>query len=330
MTSASTDEAPAAAPRAAPGFLLRTAAIWAALTMPVVRIMAPGVRGNASDAVVVGWQLLAATASYALALLLSAIAIEGSAHLLRRDHPIRGLRAVVLSGTLVTMALVAPAFLRRLPSQPAIVLTLAACIVVLVATSRALAAAETRAVALVLALFGLAALVRLFAWQLAVAAGDQLSDRLYGASRVVASAGVVLEAGGQLAAVAWLGTRGRVSGQVLTVLAVGTGFFLTWGATLGVHHDAARWQAILHTALLEAQGIPAPLALSAVATFLLAASYPLAFVAMLQRRGDARMGSVLVLALIAHGAFDAPLRALAAVAAGIALVSTNVFVARRS
>lgn len=306
-----------------PGFLLRAAAIWAAISMPIARIVAPGLRGNATDVVVVGWQLVAATASYALALLLGAVAVESSALLLRRDHHVRGLRGVVLAGTLVTMALIAPAFLRRLPPQPALVLVIAAAIVVLVAASRAITIPKTRAVALVMACFALAALVRLFAWQLAVAAGEQVSDKLYAISRGIATAAVVLEAAGQLAAVAWLGTRGRVLGQALTIVAVSIGFFLTWAATMGVHHDAARWQSVLHTALLEAQGVPPAYALSAVATFLLAASYPLSIASVVQRGADARVGSTLALALVAHGAFDAPLRAFAAVAAATALLATD-------
>lgn len=312
------------------GFFLRTAAIWSAFTMPLARLVAPGLRGNASDVVVVAWQLVAATASYGLAFLLAGVCMDGSSQLLRKDHHVRGFRGVILAGTLVTMALVAPAFLHRLPPQPEIVLVLASCIVVLVATSRALVIPKTRALALAMALFGLAALIRLFAWQIAVAAGDQLSDRLYTTSRSIASVGVLLEAGGQLAAVAWLGTRGRLTGQALTVIAIAIGFFLTWGATTGVHHDATRWQSVLHTALLEAQGIPAPLGLSAVATFLLASSFPLAFAAMLQRGEDSRMGSALALALVAHGAFDAPLRALAAVAAAIALLTPPDLLLRRA
>lgn len=306
-----------------PGFLLRAAALWAAFSMPISRIVAPGLRGNATDMVVVSWQLVAATASYALAFLLGAVAVESSALLLRRDHHVRGLRGLVLAGTLVTMALVAPAFLRRLPPQPALVLVLAAAIVVLVATSRAIASPKTRAIALVMSCFAVAALVRLFAWQLAVAAGEQVSDKLYAISRGIATAGVVFEAAAQLAAVAWLGTRGRVFGQVLTVVAIAIGFFLTWAATMGVHHDAARWQSVLHTALLEAQGVPPAFALTAVATFLLASSYPLAIASVAQRGADARLGSALALALVAHGAFDAPLRALAAVAAAVALLARD-------
>ncbi len=298
---------------------MRTTALWAAFSMPLARIVAPGLRGSASDAVVVTWQLVGATLTYALAFLLGAVAVEGAAGLLRRDA-MRGLRGLVLVGTLVTMALVAPAFLRRLPPQPEIVLILASSIVVLATSSRALGTARLRAIGLVMALFALAALVRLFAWQLAVAAGEQVSDRLYTVSRVVATSGVVFEAAGQLAAVAWLGTRGKISGQVLAVFSVLLGFVLTWAATMGVHHDASTWQVLLHTAFLEAQTVPPPLGLSAASTFLLAASYPLAILAASQRGASARGGCVLALAMLAHGAFDAPIRALAAVAAAVALL----------
>jgi hypothetical protein len=304
-------------------FFLRVAAIWASATLPIARIVAPGLRGTANDATVVVWQRIAATASYALALLFFAVAIESSAQLLRKEHALRGLRGLVVAGTLVTMALSAPAFARRLPAQPATVLVLSASVVVVVAAVRALAIARTRAVGLVLAVFGVAALLRLFGWQLAVAAGEQVNSRLYDVSRAIASVGVVLEAVGQLAAVAWLGTRRRIWGQLLTSAAILAGFGITWGATLGIHHDATVWQSVLHTALLEAPGVPSPFGLSAVATFLFAASFPLAIVATVQRGEDARAGWALALILISHGAFDAPLRALAAVSAAVALIAAD-------
>lgn len=314
--------AAAAPPRYDAGFLVRTTALGAALSMPLARVIAPGLRGIATDSVVVTWQIVAATISYALAFLLGAVAAEGAAGLLRRDTT-RGLRGLVLVGTLVTMALVAPAFVRRLPPQPEIVLILSASIVVLATSSRALGMPKLRAAGLVMALFALAALVRLFAWQLAVAAGEQVSDRLYTVSRVIATAGVVFEAAGQLAAVAWLGTRGKLTGQVLAVLSVISGFGLTWAATMGMHHEATTWQVVLHTAFLEAQTVPPPFGLSAASTFLLAASYPLALLAAAQRGASARGGCVLALALLAHGSFDAPIRALAAVAAAVALLSSD-------
>lgn len=316
----------AATPRDQAGFVLRSAAIWAALTLPLSRIVAPGLRGNAPDAMVRLWELLAAVASYGLVLLLGSVIVEASGHLLRKDHYLRGFRGVVLAAAFVSMALVGLACWRRLPAQPTIVMVLASSVVVLVTTGRTLAVPKLRALALVMGLFALAALVRLFAWQLAVAAGEQMNDRLYGTSRGIASVGVVFEAAAQLAAVAWLGTRVRVRtwGQVTTVVAIAIGFFLTWGATVGVHSDAARWQSILHTAMVEAQGIPAPYGLSAVATFLAASTFPLIIVAMSQRGDGERAGSALALALVAHGAFDAPLRAFAAAAAAVAILATEV------
>ncbi|MBK6691828.1 MAG: hypothetical protein IPG50_06430 [Myxococcales bacterium] len=305
-------------------FFLRASAVWAALTLPIARIVAPGLRGNAGDHAVVLWQVVAATTSYGLALLLASLSAVASAQLLRREHPLRGLRGVTIAGVMVTIALVAPAFVRRLPSQPVIVIALVSSIVVLVAATRALSERATRAVGLVFAAFALAALVRLFAWQLAVAAGEQVSSGLYATSRGIATAGVVLEALGQLAVVVWLGTRGGVLGQVTTSAAVVLGFAITWGATLGVHHDAERWQAVLHTALADASGLPAPFALSAAATFLLSATFPLTIAAALSAlRGgrDSAPAAVVALLLVSHGSFDAPLRALAAVSAAAAALS---------
>ena len=144
------------------------------------------------------------------------------------------------------MALAAPAFVRRLPSSPAIVLVLSATVVVLVAATRSLATAKTRAVGLVLGLFGLAALVRLFGWQLAVAAGEHVNSRLYEVSRGIASLGVICEAAGQLAAVTWLGTRRRIVGQVLTSIAILVGFGLTWQAARSTADPVMSVRGALH------------------------------------------------------------------------------------
>jgi len=100
-------------------------------------------------------------------------------------------------------------------------------------------------------------------------------------------------------------------------VAIAAAFVVTWGAAQGVHGDARFWQSVLHTALADAAGVPPPYGLNAVATFLTSAGILLALVALLQRTRVTIVVSALALALIARGAFDAPLRALAACAAAI-------------
>jgi hypothetical protein len=157
---------------------------------------------------------------------------------------------------------------------------------------------------------------RLGAWELATAAGDRQSTRMYDAAGIVASAGVILEGIGQLAAAAWLGTRGRLAGRVFSNAAILAALIATWGAARGVHPGAAPWQAILHSALADAPGTPAPLGLSAVATFLACCAIFLALGAIVQRGQVVAVIAALAFALLARGTFDVPLRALAIAAAG--------------
>jgi hypothetical protein len=134
-------------------------------------------------------------------------------------------------------------------------------------------------------------------------------------SRNLATAAVLFEATGQLLAVTWLGTRGRWSGQLASLAALGAAFVLTWGVARGVHSGAAPWQAVLHTALADAPGVPPPYGLDALATFLVPASLLLALVAAALRQQVVAIVAAIALGLVSRGSFDAPLRALCAVAA---------------
>jgi hypothetical protein len=320
------ERSPARTPAPTPGFelpsiwLVQAAAIVAVVAAALARIVAPGLRGNASDIVVFNWDRASAIATYALSVLLMAVAGRGIYELARRPQLPVTSRILAISGVGIVMALVVPSFLKRLPIGPTIVLALAASLVAICAGLNGLRAPHTRAVGAVLGVLGVASLVRLVSWELAVVAGEHASVRLYGWSRSVATAAVMIEGTGQISAAAWLGTRSRFVGQALSSMAVAGAFLITWGAAQGVHAGAAPWQAILHTALADAPGIPPPYALGAMATFLVSASILFALVSVVQRRQAIAVTSALALALIARGAFDAPLRALSVVVAGVWLM----------
>jgi hypothetical protein len=139
---------------------------------------------------------------------------------------------------------------------------------------------------------------------------------MYDLASGTASAGVVLEGVGQLAAAAWLGTRGKLAGRILSNLAIAAAFIVTWGAARGVHPGASTWMAVLHSALADAPGTPPPLGLAAVATFLACCAIFLGLVAVLQRGQVVAVTASLSLALLARGTLDVPVRALAIAAAG--------------
>jgi hypothetical protein len=139
--------------------------------------------------------------------------------------------------------------------------------------------------------------------------------QLYGFSRGLATAGVLFESFGQFVAVTWLFTRSKLWGQLGAAVALGAAIVAAIGVRNGVHSGAALWEAVLSTALGDAAGIPPPYFLEMVAIFLVPASLLLALVAAAQPKQVVAVVATVSLALISRGAFDAPLRALCALAA---------------
>lgn len=301
-------------------WFLRVGALCAVVAAVLGRVVAPGVRGNASERVVVFWDRASAVGAYAMACLLVASLLYGVYDLSRRVRIALLPRIVSVCGVGIVVATVIFAFQRRLPILLAVLMAVASSFVVLSGAVTSLRAAHTRAVAVVLGLLGSAGLVRMLAWELAVVAGEQASARIYGWGRGVATLGVILEGSAQLIAAAWLGTRTRVLGQVLSSLTVAFAFVMTWAAAQGIRSGAPFWQTMLHTALGDAAGIPPPFGLSAIAIFLVASSILFALVALLQRGPIPIVMCALSLALIGRGAFDAPLRALASATAAVWLM----------
>jgi hypothetical protein len=301
-------------------WLLRSAAVLSVGAAVTGVVLSPGMRGNASGRVVDATESAAQILGYAMYGLLLVLIVRGTIEILRTKRLGAAPRVVVVTAAGIVLAAAAPSLWARLPERLGEALGLAAATAAMISAGAGLRAPHTRAVGGVLGAFALAALVRLSAFELATFAGEHASVRLFDVSRGFATCGIVLEAVGQLVAATWLGTRARLSGQLLSSAALAGAFIVTWGAAAGVHAGAAPWQAVLHTALADVPGVPRPFAhetLGAVATFLVAASMLLALVAAVQPGQVAAVVSTLALALLARGAFDAPLRGLAAAAASL-------------
>jgi hypothetical protein len=222
---------------------------------------------------------------------------------------------VLVSGGATAIAMALPALRdRSLPPIP-VWLSASAAITTLMGAYCAARAPHTRALAGVLALMAFAAIAHLAAWVLATRAGDAASVELFAYGRDLATLGVLLEACAQLFAVMWLGTRGRWGGQLASSLALVGAYVLTRGVAGGMHSGAAPWQAMLHTALADAPGIPPPYGLEALATFVVPASVLLAVVAATLRGQVDAVVATMALILVSRGTFDVPLCALCAVAA---------------
>jgi hypothetical protein len=113
----------------------------------------------------------------------------------------------------------------------------------------------------------------------------------------------------------WLWARSKLAGQMGATLALVGALVVVWGVDRGLHSDAQPWQSIMHTALADSAGIPPPFRIASFAIFLVPASLLLAMVTAAQPGQVAALVATLSLALVSRGAYDAPLRALCAVAA---------------
>jgi hypothetical protein len=305
------------APALRASLLLRTTAVVTFLAAVMGVLVAPGLRGLAKDRIVDSTNQLNWTLTYLMTGLVMAAIVMAVFELTHTMRVHAGVKAAIVLGAGTVMALAAPALARPLPTAVSAAIAVAAGVTTLVGAYEGFRASHTRAVALVMAAFGLAGLLRVGAWYLARTAGDAGNTRLYATACGVATAGLVFEGLGQMIAAAWLGTRSRVGGQLLSSAAIAIAWLLTRSAANGASVSATWWEAGAHTALATASGLPQPYGPPVLTAFLLAASILLAGVAAVQARQVVAVVVALSLSLFARGAFDIPVHALAAAAAGL-------------
>jgi hypothetical protein len=299
----------------ASGFL-RMTALASVLAAALGVVIAPGLRGVASDAMVEAVNRSAWTFAYFMCALVITAILLAIFDLARASRVHALSRAAAIGSAAGVMALSAPALVRPLPPSVSIALGVAACVASLAAAWESARAHHTRAVAIILAAFSMAALGRIVSWEMARVAGEQGRQGLYALSRAIATGSLLVEALGQMLAAAWIGTRSRFVGQSLASLAVAGAFLLTWNVARGAS-DLAAWQSALHVALGTAPGLPAPFGMNALAVFLVVASILLGLVAAVQPRQNVAVVVALALGLLGRGAFDVPLRALSATAGAL-------------
>jgi len=176
-------------------------------------------------------------------------------------------------------------------------------------------APHTRALGGILMALACAALVRVAGWEIAMWSSARGDVEWFRWSRILMTSGVCFEALGQIVAVSWLGTRGRSLGQIASMAALFGAFVLTWGVSKGGQPDGAMWQAIAHTALAGAGGIPVPVGVEGLAIFVVPAALFLAVAYAIQTGQVVAIVASIAIALVSRGAFDSPMRALCAVVA---------------
>ena len=255
-------------------WFLRVTAMVAFVATVFGVLLMPGARGLLGDCVVVPLGRITWSLAYVMAGFSIAASILACFELSRAMRMAIGPRIVAIGAAGAALVFSAPSILLRLPTPVALAMSLATVIVTFACVWEGLRAPHTRAVAVIAGAFGVAAALRLVAWQVGTIAGDSANTRLYGVAQGVATAAVAFEGFGQMAAAAWLGREAAPSGKGCRRprwpwLSSSRGEPRT-----GPRRALRAWQAGLHTALANAAGLPPPGALRPLATFLVCASTP--------------------------------------------------------
>lgn len=294
--------------------LVLTAVVGAAAKVFGV-IIAPGMRGIASQGAMDAVEILSATLSYTFAALLVALICAGSFELARARKIGVLSRGTVVAVSGLVVALASPAVVQRLHTVAGVALAVVASIIAIAAAIGTIRAAHTRIVGAVLGMLALSGLLRPLSWQLTALANERASLGLYNAGRGLATLAVVVQALATLLAAAWLGTRSRVRGRLFANAAIVIAFALTYIAARDSGDAPSSIEVVLRSSLSQAVTLPLPYGLASIAAFLVPATILLALVAIAQRAPPPAVLAALALALLSHGAFDVPLHALAVTAA---------------
>jgi hypothetical protein len=293
-------------------WLLRTSAIVGVIAGTLGAIVVPGLRGIASDAVITNWERVSAALAYAMGFLLAGLLLTGAFDLSRTRRVGIVPRALLLLGAPGVLSMLVPAFAHQLMPIGSIILVIATMFVVIGGASAGLRAPHTRVLAIVQLVYAFAAFARLTGWTLGTIFPDSL--RLYTVSRTFIVAGIVSEGIAQALVVAWLSMRRRMTVSAITAVALLGAFMLVWIAGRA-DASAPAWQYVVRAGI--AGQVTQVSTLGALESFFVVASLLLAFALATLKSPLTVTVCALSLALLGRGAYDVPLRALAAAVAAL-------------
>ncbi|MET0591413.1 MAG: hypothetical protein ABW133_01855 [Polyangiaceae bacterium] len=285
------------------------------LTAAIVgRTIAPALRGarEGLDQVIAFADIAGGLASYLFAFIgLSALIVELMMTFRERRFRVAYRVGAMVFG-IVVISLVAPAFREPLPERASIVAARARARAALLASVAALGVPRTRALGVLLATAGLAALLHLGATVTAWYAGENALYRMATLARVLATGSVLFDTIALLTAFAWLTTRT----QPVTVwgarIALFTACVLAAGAARGGPHDGAPlWQVVTYRAVERLLSPPPPFVWVPYRYALETCAPLLALVAVTARGQIPAVIGALTLVLVARPTTDVPLSALA-------------------
>ena len=308
------NEPTASAPIAwASGALLLTGGV-AVLAKLFGIIVAPGLRGVAEGKTIDLVDTGTATLAYALAALLVALVCGAAFELAKSKRVPLVVRGGVVAASGLVVALASPAVIVRLAPGAAFALSIITSVIVLGGGFVTARASHTRALGAILVLLSCAGALRPLAWMLAAMSGEHANMTMANLGTAATCLAIALQAFATLLAAVWLATRSFWSGRVAANVAVLASFGITYFALRELDGPTSALDAVLRTSFGAVVPQDLPFGFSAVSAFLVPATILLGLVALFQRGQAPAISVALTLALVAGGAFDVPLQAMAAVA----------------
>jgi hypothetical protein len=301
------------------GNFVRPVAALGLVATALGRAVSPALRGvgDGMDQIIKTCDLLGDLATYLFAFAAMAATVAQLA-LTMRDRRFGSVYRSIATGLGSCVVLVVlPALLRNLPERASLVAAAASGLLALVAAREALFVPRTRALGVVLAACGLAALLHLSSAWLVAYAGERGLYRLVVVARGLATAAVGVDSLGLVTALAWLATRNRGLVSWGTRAALVVACVLTWGALQGGQDGGPLWELVAHRAVQRLLTLPQPYVWPPYRYLIEAFAPLLALVAIVVPRQIPAIMGALALVLLARPATDVPLAALAVTLASL-------------
>jgi hypothetical protein len=313
---------PSAAERSqpAPSILqfVQPIAAFAVIAMILGRAIGPSIRGVAvgfgrvSDVFerigfAVSQMFLIAATVFAMALGLTALRTRLPAHV-RYGGIVAG-GAVIL----VTMSAAAS----PVPAPSSVLIGAAASVLALVVAVDAVRAPFARSVALALGLVGVGGLLRIVAVLLAARAPGGTSLNLKRIAEAVSGMGLLFDSGAMVMTVGFIASRTKKLTSPSTIVAMALALLGTRLVLASSHDDASALSVLLGRVTRAFVLRPEPLGPATLITFVTLLAPALAMAALVSRSRVPAFSGALALALLARGAPDVPLCALALVIASL-------------
>lgn len=283
---------------------------WVGLVSTLLgRAIAPALHGAGQglDGVIEHVDSVADFATFFFAILALVTTSLQLVHTAREKRLGLAYRTVAIASGAIVVALVTPAMPLRLPDRGILIIAVSSAVCALAAAGQALTLPKTRALGVVLGLFGFSSLLHLAALDLSVSP----LPRMLMLSGVLATVSIAVDGLSLAMAFLWISTRTKDRVNWPTVVALSVAAVLYWGARKGGLEDASIWQVVAHRGLARLTVGPASFVMVEVRQFLELSALALAGAALWVRGQAGALGAAFALLLMARPMTDVPIAATA-------------------